>query len=64
MNDMMKLIDVLTNQQRPQKPGDWDPHKIEVNAREDGKHVLINDQYIGFVFDDDGNFKYLFNWKE
>ncbi len=66
MTDIKKLIQILKNQDKSGiKTGDWDKIKFRKEEHDDGDiSIVIDSAFIGFVFSRNGQFKYIYNWKE
>ena len=66
MTDTKKFIQVLKNQdQAGVKTGDWNKVKYHKQKHDDGDiSIVIESDSVGFVFSEDGRFKYIYNWKE
>ena len=63
---MPESIKTFVNMIRGQAVGNWSPEEIDVQFRpKDSEWIVkMKTSEVGFVFTEDGQFKYCYNWKE
>lgn len=67
--DILKLISILKNQEKPKREGDWDIYSsnIEIDQSKDGKDFKVNlpKESLSFIFNPEtGKLRFISNYKD
>ncbi len=63
-SDAWKLIEILDHQPNDIKNTEKVSYSLQRDVEDGGIVIYLDSNEIGFVFDDNGVFQYIFNWKE
>lgn len=63
MTDLEKLRSIFKNQLVDRRAA-WTMHKVRIEPDEiSGNNLCIDEERVGFKFDKEGRFEYMYNWK-